>query len=305
DFAALDFRDVSLNRYRYRLEGLDEEWIDARNDPTANYTSVPAGDYTFRVAARNSEGVWNEAGLSIPLRVQAPFYETAWFRSGVVLALLLVISALYWYRLSQLTARQNLRFEIAGRLHDDIGANLSSIALKTEMVRGAETFDERRRKQLGDVGRLARETVDKVRETVWVVNTRYDTLSGLVGKMRDTADVILAGQVSYDVDVEPEELPDRRISMEFRQNVHLLFKEALNNVVKHAEATRVDIRITYHYRHLGFRVTDDGIGFDPADESRGNGLILMRQRADLCRGRLDFLRRPEGGTTVDFRAPAK
>jgi signal transduction histidine kinase len=215
-----------------------------------------------------------------------------------------MISALYSYRLSQLTARQNLRLEIAGQLHDDIGANLSAIALKTEMIRGAGSLDERRLAQLGDVGSLARDTVNKVRETVWVVNTRYDTLTGLVAKMRDTGDLILSGQLEYDF-VGPDELPDRKISMEFRQNVHLLFKETLNNVVKHAQATRVDIRVEYENRHLSFRVVDDGIGFETAAADGGNGLQLMRQRASRCRGLLEVRSQPGMGTTVELRARVK
>jgi signal transduction histidine kinase len=265
---------------------------------------VPSGDYTFRVAARNSEGVWNESGLAIPVRVQTPYYETGWFRSGLVVAVLLMISALYSYRLSQLTARQNLRLEIAGKLHDDIGANLSAIALKTKMVRGATSLDDRRRDQLGDVGRLARDTVDKVRETVWVVNTQYDTVQELLSKMRDTGDLILSGHVAYDF-AEPDVPPDREISMEFRQNVHLMFKETLNNVVKHARASKVDVEITFENRHLGFRVIDDGVGFDTTQAEKGNGQQLMRQRATRCHGTLEVVSRPGAGTTVELRARIK
>lgn len=298
EFAALDFTDVTQNRYRYRMEGLDPDWVDAA-EPVANYTSVPAGRYTFRVAARNSEGVWNEDALAIPIRVQAPYHQTLWFRSLVALAVLSLVAGFYTYRLRQLEARQRLRLEIAGRLHDDIGANLSSIALKAEMVRGAQGLDERRGAQLADVGRLARETATKVRETVWVVNTKYDTVAGLLGKMHDTADTLLAGVVPYGFQA-PAAVPERRISMETRQNVHLLYKEALNNAVKHAAASRVDITVGLERSSLTFRVADDGKGFDPAAAEGGNGQRLMRERASALRGALVVRSAPGEGTAVEL-----
>jgi len=301
EFAAMDFADVSQNRYRYMLEGLDPDWVDAGNTPVANYTSIPPDRYVFRVAARNSEGVWNDDALTLPIRVLAPFYEQWWFRSLVVVGVLSLVAGFYTYRLRQLEARQRLRLEIAGKLHDDIGANLSNIALKADMVRTSSSLDDRRTAILGDVGRLARDTAHKVRETVWVVNTRYDTLPRLVGHMHDTADTLLAGHVAYTFG-EPTSCPDLPLSMEFRQNVYLLFKEAINNAVKHARATRVDITVSVDQRTMTFRVADDGAGFDADAIRQGNGQQLMRTRAADARGELAVTSAPGEGTTVEFSA---
>lgn len=303
-FAALDFTDVSQNRYRYRLEPLDDGWIDIGNDNVANYTSVPAGRYTFRVAARNSENVWNEEGLAIPVRVRAPYYQTWPFQLAMAALVLLAVSGIYGYRMNEIHRRQALRLGIAGKLHDDIGADLSAIALKSEMVRRGSDLDERRKKMLADVGRLARDTALKVRETVWVVNTQYDTVAGLVSKMRDTADMILEGQASFTFDA-PESVPAKPISMEQRQDVYLLFKEVLHNLVKHAHARRVEILLTYDAPHFSFRVSDDGVGFAPADPELGNGLLLMRQRAAKHRGQLTVESKPAGGTAVELRVRLK
>ena len=301
EFAALDFVDPSQNRYRYRLEGLDPEWVEAGTDRVANYTSVPPDRYVFRVAARNSEGIWNEDGLSIPIRVQAPLHQTAWFRAGVLLLVAGLLFGLYSYRLQQLHKRQELRLEIAGRLHDDIGANLSTIALKAGMVGGGSSLDERARGHLADVARLARESAHKVRETVWVVNTRYDTVAGLVSKMKDTTDVLLEGHVSYSLE-EPPQLPDTKIEMGVRQNVYLMFKEVLHNVVKHSGASTVTIRIDLVGPELRFTVRDDGVGFDTEAEGRGSGRGLLERRASLCRGSVCYDSSPSRGTAVEVRA---
>jgi ligand-binding sensor domain-containing protein len=299
EFAALDFVDPGQNRYRYRLEGLDADWNDAGANPVANYTSVPPDRYVFRVAARNSEGIWNDDGLAIPIRVRAPFYQMLWFRSSVILAVLGLLSAVYSYRLRQFKARQELRLEIAGRLHDDIGANLSTIALKAGMVEAASTLDRRGRTHLHDVGQLARDSAHKVRETVWVVNTRYDTLAALVSKMRDTVDLILSGHVAYTFEA-PSELPRIDIKMETRQNVYLMFKEVLHNVVKHAGASTVGIELAADARELVIRVWDDGVGLDQDQAGSGSGRALLDHRAALCRGTARVSSRPGGGTTVEI-----
>ncbi|NIP59971.1 MAG: hypothetical protein GWM92_16730 [Gemmatimonadetes bacterium] len=251
-------------------------------------------------AARNSAGLWNEDGLSIPVRVQAPYYQAWWFRSVLVLAVLLLVSGYYTPRLRELKRLQDLRLEIAGKLHCDIGANLSAIALMADLAGKAPGVDDGRRRQLGDIQRLARDTAHELRETVWMVNTKYDTVAGLVGKLRDTTDTILEGQVEFRVSA-PEAIPPRRIGMELRQDVHFLFKEALHNVLKHAGAHHVEVEVEYGHPGLRLVVRDDGAGFDPDRAAGGSGLDLMRERAERHDGELRISSAPGEGTTVELR----
>jgi signal transduction histidine kinase/ligand-binding sensor domain-containing protein len=300
EFSAMDFRDSSLNRYRYQLVGLDEAWIDNGSRRIANYTSVPPRRYTFRVQAAHGQGAWSGPIFSIPIRVQAPYYQTWWFRASVAAGVLALISAFYTYRLHELKRRQELRLGIAGRLHDDIGADLSAIALKADLFAATAELDEKRRSQLSDVGRLARQTALKVRETVWVVNTQYDTVAGLLVKMRDTADTMLQGHVEFRF-TEPASLPDQPLDMQRRQDFYLMFKEALHNIVKHAAATFVEIQLRCDSTNLTCTIRDDGKGFDPSAASHGSGLGLMRTRAQRHRGQLSIDATPGKGTTITFR----
>ncbi len=299
-FAALDFTDPSQNRYQYMLDPLDEAWVDAGNGNAAHYTSVPSGTYTFRVRARNSEGVWNEEGLAIPVFVATPWYRTLWARMLGLALLATIAFALYAYRLQQLKARQALRLNIAGKLHDDIGANLSAMAIKAQVVESAKELTPAKRRQLAEVARLARESVDRVREAVWVVNTRYDTVSSLVAKMRDTVETLLDEHVRVDFRA-PEDLPPKRVKMEIRQDTYLTFKEALQNILKHANASRVEIDVWYSDPHLSITIQDDGVGFDPGSQSTGNGLQIMQERAARRRGAVTVRSTPGGGTTVSIR----
>jgi signal transduction histidine kinase len=219
-------------------------------------------------------------------------------------ALLLgLVTAAYAYRIRELKRRQEFRLGIAGRLHDDIGANLSTIALKAGLLEGASTLESRHRNQLSDVSRLARESALKVRETVWVVNTKYDTLAGLVTKMNDTADMMLTGPVALQFK-GPSDVPDRKIPMELRQDVYLAFKEALQNVLTHAQATAVEIEVGYDKSVLSVRISDNGRGFPGAETSDGNGLGLMRARMTRHKGSLTVSSTPGGGATISMQVRA-
>ena len=300
EFAALDFRQPALNRYRYQLVRLDDAWIEAGTARIANYTSVPAGRYTFRVRGINAEGAWSFFGLTIPVRVRPPYHRTWWFRTAVAAAVVAITAGLFAYRMRELRRRQHLRLGIAGRLHDDIGANLAAIALKAEMIGHAPGLDGKRRRQVADVGRLARDTTLQLRETLWVVNAEYDTLPGLIAKLRDTADILLGDRIEFDFDA-PASLPDRPLDMERRQSFYFVFKEALQNIVKHSGATHVGIVVTADARHVSCMVRDDGKGFDPPLASGGNGLGLMRRHARRFGGDLTIDSAPGQGTTVLLR----
>jgi ligand-binding sensor domain-containing protein/signal transduction histidine kinase len=303
-FAALDFTDPEQNRYQYLLDPLQAEWVDVGDDNVATYTSVPPGRYTFRVRARNSEGVWNESGLVIPVRVRTPWWQAWWFRASVVGIIALMISALYSYRLQQIRSREALRLKIAGQLHDDIGANLSALQLKAELAKSAAGIQPSDTKRLEDIARLARESAHKVRETVWVVNTSYDTMSGIVAKMQDTLDVMLDGRMKPSF-TAPATLPTIPVAMELRQDVYLVYKELLQNVVKHSNASAVAVEVGYSAPILTLVVRDDGDGFDVDRANLGNGLGSMRRRAERHKGKLRLESRIGEGTVARLDVPMR
>lgn len=301
EMSALDFADETLNEYRYRLDPLDDGWVESGSSPVANYTSVPPDRYVFRAQVRRHGGDWQATGLSIPIVVHPFMHQTLWFKATVGLLVLGLISALYAYRLRELHRRQELRLSIAGKLHDDIGADLSTIAVKAGMVKTVSELDERSRSHLQDVVRLAVDSANRVRETVWVVNTRYDTVASLISRMCDTADEILSGNVSYTIDA-PTAPSYATLSMETRQNIYFMFKETLHNVLKHASATRVEVEVRVNPGELAFVVEDDGVGFTPDRRDNGSGQALLHHRAAMCRGSVRVTSQPGNGTRVEVRA---
>lgn len=299
EFAALDFTDASLNAYRYRLEGLDPQWIEGAGGNTASYTSVPPDDYVFRVQARNSEGAWNRVGLTIPIVVHPPYHATWWFRLLVSGLVALALWSAYRARLKQLARVRAMRLRITGDLHDDIGANLSAIALKSELLQKPDIPPAKRHTSLADIERLARETTQKVREMIWVVKEEHDTVVGLVDHMRDAAVVLLGQVIDYRFVVD-EPLPQQPIAMALRQDVYLIFKEMLQNVLKHSEATDVSIEVTFDRGHLTVTVVDNGVGFVETEGMKGNGLGLMRQRVAKHRGAFELDTSPGRGTRLSI-----
>jgi signal transduction histidine kinase len=233
--------------------------------------------------------------------VRAPYYATWWFRLSAAAAVLALVVGFYTYRLAELRRRQELRLAIAGRLHDDVSADLASIAMKADLIARDLILSSDRRGMLEEIGRAARDSALMVRETVWVVSTRYDTLPQLVTKMSDTADTLLVGQLEHTFSTPSDELPAVELEWELRQDVYLLFKESLSNALRHARATRVDIQLTYSAPELAVRISDDGIGFDPSNVREGNGLGLMRARMSKHRGDLRISGARGEGTTVEFR----
>lgn len=297
-FAALDFTDVPLNRYRYKLEGLNKNWIESGARRRASYTSVPPNAYVLRVQAANNEGVWNEAGLAIPVVVHPPFWATWWFRVLMILTFVGLLYAAYAYRVRQLLAVEGMRFDIAAALHTDLAADLGQLSTSTYLLKGKDPRDPTTQTRLDNIGELAREMALKVREIVWLIRIEYDTLPKLISKMEDLPDTLFAGLLRYTFTAEPEPPPDRSLSMALRLNVYLLYKEALNNILKHAEATHVAIRMSVRQGRLHLSIEDDGVGFDPEAASSGHGIGLMRKHADALGGELTLTSQPGAGTRL-------
>jgi len=301
EFAALNFTNPTKNRYRYRLEGFDDTWIETGTRRYARYTSIAPGSYLFRVIGSNNDGRWNEEGATLRVRVLPPFWQTWWFRLLALAAVAGLLVAGYRYRVTRLLEVERMRLRIAGDLHDDIGSNLSSIALLSDIVRAREQLGERERRQLSKISRSARAMVDALRDIVWSIDPDSDRPDDLVRRMRDTAASLL-GDTRWTFQSPPHGLA-ARLDMDVRRHVFLGYKEMLHNVARHARATEVTIRLDEDGGHLRLTVSDDGVGFDAAAPSTGNGLKHLQERAARIGGTLAVTSRPGTGTTILFVAP--
>jgi signal transduction histidine kinase len=193
---------------------------------------------------------------------------------------------------------ERLRVRIASDLHDEVGSSLWSITLLTQMLQQQGQMGEEERRDLAEVHRIATQSARSIRDIVWLINPAYDTAQDLVLRMRDYCGTVLRG-TEYRLDCAGLDL-GQRLSLEFRQNVFLIFKEAVTNVAKHARARRVEIRLCRVGESWHLSVRDDGAGFDPKAGSGGTGLASLALRAREAGGALRIESAPGAGTVVSF-----
>jgi signal transduction histidine kinase len=298
----LDFRYTALNfdagertRFRYRVDGWDTDWEDVDTRRTVSLRNLPAREYRFNVIACNSQGEWNETGASVAFVVRPFFYQTLAFKiiagilvvGGISFAVRRAVTRKYRRKLALLQQQHAIerdRARIAKDIHDDIGAGLTQITLLTELARRgmgdgnsrlapgaspepkAETPDA----YLERISSSARKLTKAMDEIVWAVDPQHDTFEGLMDYVSAYAeDFLRVAGIRCRMDLPPA-LPVMQVDAELRYNLFLALKEALNNVVKHAKATEVWLRLKIAADSFTFVVEDNGSGL-PAVQIEDGG----------------------------------
>jgi ligand-binding sensor domain-containing protein/signal transduction histidine kinase len=312
EFAALNFSSPEKNRYAYKLEGLDARWIVAGTRRYGSYTNLDPDSYVLRIKGSNNDGVWNEAGVTLGITITPPYWRTWWFRILAACAIGGLLFALYRFRVNKLLEIERLRSSIATDLHDDIGSTLTEIALYSDV-----SLRELRSKQverkvngdmskveslLEDIGTTSRGLIDAMNDIVWAVDPKNDSFEFLLLRMKThAARMFDAKGINYEIDI-PEELSALHLPLGFRRRFYLIFKEAVNNIMRHAHPTKVLLKIRREGRSLVMTIVDDGKGFDVELANEGNGLSNMQKRAESLNGSLAIESAPDKGTTVRLRA---
>jgi ligand-binding sensor domain-containing protein/signal transduction histidine kinase len=308
EFTALTFGAAENVHFRYRLEGIDDGWIEAGTQRSASYSRLPAGDYRFLVTACNSDGIWNEAGAALGFTVAPFFWQTWWFRLA---ALALFTSGaigigryvsfrrlrLRLHELEQKAVLDKERARIARDIHDDLGGSLTQTILLLELIRKNCTDSTQVEAYARRISSSVRQVVQSLDEIVWAANPANDTLSSFVDYIGHfTAGFLQTANLRCRLDL-PDVLPDRPLAPEVRHNLFLVLKEALNNSVRHAQASEIRLSLAVTEESLHMVIADDGRGFDHASDPVGaDGLRNMRQRMEAIGGRC--LIESRSGTSV-------
>ena len=305
DFVGLGFGPGDVLRYQYRLEGADADWSGLGEQRTVTYASLAPGRYRFVVRAMNSDGIVSEHPASIAFTILNPVWLRWWFLTLAALALGLMASALYRYRVTRLLEMANMRTRIATDLHDDIGANLTRIALLSEVAQRRPDADRDPDADgpLGSITRIARESVSSMSDIVWAINPKRDSLRDLIRRMRQHAEEVftLCGvELRFNA---PGAADSVRLGVDVRRDLLLIFKEAVNNAARHSRCSRVEIALRVEGSRLLLAVVDDGVGFDASMESEGQGMTSMQRRAQRLKGTLEIISGTGSGTTVRLNIP--
>jgi signal transduction histidine kinase len=299
DFAALSFVAPGQNHYRYRLRGYDEAWVDGGTRPTASYTNLAPDEYVFEVQGASGMSAWGPP-TTAALTLRPLLWQAGWFRLLMLGAVAGLLAAAYQYRVQRLLEMERLRLRLAADLHDDVGSNISSIALISDMLKARVRHNDVSERHLQRIHAAAEDTVRALRDIIWLVDPKHDTLADLVRKMRRGRHTLLNGiECTFEVNTPVEPHP---LDMDTMRNVFLIYKEALHNIAKHAAAQQVRITVDEQGGRLTLQIQDDGHGFDEAAIERGHGLANMRRRAQTVGGQIAIESTPGIGTRITFTA---
>jgi ligand-binding sensor domain-containing protein/signal transduction histidine kinase len=315
-FTGLSLSSEKKTRFRYRMEGYEKGWTEVGgNIRSVPYTKLPPGHYTFHVLACNEDEVWNETGASLAFFVQPPFWRTWWFMSLMaLLALGWVIGIVHYFSTQRLQrqlegmrqqqALEKERARIARDIHDQLGASMTQVSLLGEMVESDKDDPNEVEAHARQISQTARDTSRVLDEIVWTVNPSNDTLEGLINYICKYAQEYFAvAELRYRLDV-PSQLPATEISPEVRHNVFLAAKEAVTNVVRHAKATEVWLRLRLEPGRFILELQDNGRGPTGQEgKSTRNGLRNMHKRMEDIGGSFALNTAPEGGALVRLTVP--
>ncbi len=316
-FAALNYQNATRNQYAFMLEGYDDEWVyRSANERYASYSSLPAGNYTFRVKAANDDGLWNEAGLSIPISVHPPFYQTVGFRVLLLVLLLLLTGGLvyainrrkYLRTIRQLQIQQHIQQErerISKDLHDNVGAHLTriitdldllSLQLDTKPADASQTRIEQTRG-------FTQSTMQLLRDTIWAINKDKFELNEFADKVEAFLRHYLGEDMNWSVERDIQQ--PGKLGPTAVLNLLRIIQEATQNMLKHAKATTYRISITATDNRLVLAIADNGIGLpDEVQQADDHyGLFNMRQRAGDIGADYQLISSAGNGVTIQIQLP--
>lgn len=309
EYAALDYTAPRKNQYAYMLEGLNEDWIYAGTRRFVSYTHLDPGDYIFRVKGSNSDGIWNDHGAALRFRITPPFWATWWFRALLAAALGVTVYGISRYRLKRQLEIERLRIRLAADLHDEIAGNLSSIATFGKIIQNEVTSASAPALStlplLERLILLSQESVTAIRDIIWAIDPRPETLENLLLRVQDmAAGACRGGQISFRSHLPAaDQLPSRNLQPEQRKDLWLLLKEVVQNAIKHAGAAEISITTVYQSGILEIVVADNGKGFDPSRKTTGKGMSTMRGRVRRQKGQMQIDSAPGRGTKVILTLP--
>lgn len=329
-FAILDDDPNSHAEWRNTIEAappvqpddnLVLEWnemysMGAGNFGAATYGELAAGNYSFQVQEVNIFGVPTGIEASIKVLVPPPFWKRAWFWSMVSVGITMIVFGigryLTWNKMRRemlyLKSQQALeseRLRISHDIHDDLGARVTQISLLSAMAGDNPGFPEKARADFGRISEMCRELVSALYETVWAVNPENDNLDALGTYLCQMVSQ-LCERTQLSCRYYVSDLPkDVQMSSQARHNISMAVKEAVHNIIKHANASEAIIQIEFKEGALSVSIKDDGQGFEFVEQPMGHGLANMKRRLSDIGGRCSVETGPQKGTLIQMELTIK
>jgi len=314
-YTALSLMIPERVRFRYKLEGVENDWQEAGTRRTTNYSNLGPGAYRFRVIACNNDGVWNEVGATLNFVIAPAWYQTIWFRVFYIAAAMAGLYMLYLFRLRQVThqvrrqmaTRLEERERIARDLHDTLLQGIQGLILKVDAAAKRMPVQEPFRQSIAKALDYGDEVMAEGRDRVRSLRGSSESLSDLPAAFQRVAE-----ETPHDDAVVFKTVAEgsvRELHPLVLEESFLIGREAVINALSHSQGLKVEIEITYDPKQFRLRVRDDGRGIANAILEQGGrpghwGLQGMRERAQKLGGELEVgNRRPGAGTEVLLTVP--
>jgi signal transduction histidine kinase/streptogramin lyase len=319
NYTGLSLINSPLVKFRYRLEGLENDWNEVGTRRTAFYNNLPPGNYSFHVLAANRDGVWNEEGATIKIVKLPYFYQTRWFVALSILAVGTIVALVFYLRISRLRkiaesqteysrrlieSQEAERKRIASELHDGLGQSLAIISNRATMGKNNLNEPEIMLREFDEISQNALEALDEVQQITSNLHPHYLERLGLTkalkARLSKLADVI---EIKSEID-----LIDNLFPKEVEINVYRIVQESLNNIIKHSDASEVEIIVKKTDNEVIITIKDDGRGFDMTNfkaKGTGLGLVGLRERTKMLGGKISINSSVGNGTEIRVNLPLK
>jgi signal transduction histidine kinase len=313
-YTAASLRKPERTRFRYRLQGADDGWQDVGARRQAYYTNLGPGTYEFQVMAANEDGVWSTNHPALKFVIQPAFFERLTFKVAVALLALLMIGALFMFRLEMLKRTYRRRIEahhaererIAREIHDTLLQGVQALFFRLRLWAEDLDIPAAQRAEMAEVSQQTKAIVIESRERIVKMRRVDAEPSELIDALAAIGHHASNGQVpGLDIRVAGNAKPLTAFAKEQALDIA---GEAIRNAYSHAQAARVTVTVEYLNRSLLVVVSDDGIGFNDNERDRSTpghfGLIGMRERARALKARLTIRSAINEGTRIELVVPA-
>ncbi len=318
EFAALNFSQPQRTQYAYKLDGFDSDWIYSGTRRVATYTNLPGGNYILRIKATNEIGRWHEKELAVPIKVSTSPWKRWWAMLLYVFTLAGIIGGVVRYRLNQLhavnevktqftqqliTSQEAERKRIAAELHDGLGQSLLVIKNRTIIGKRMANDEEKVTAQLEEISNATGQALEEVRSIAYNLRPYHlerlglrEAIEAMLEKIRAATDLEINARVA---------LFDEVFSKDDEVLFYRVIQECLNNIIKHAKATAVEINIVQTETEVTAKIQDDGRGFAVVTEKQagGFGLIGLAERVRMLGGTHSIASEAGNGTIVMLQVP--
>lgn len=321
EFLSLDYNIPGKNQYAYMLEGFDKEWVYSGNRRFVTYTNLDAGEYFFRVKGSNNDGVWNEEGAKLKIKITPPFWKTWWFRALGVLTTAGAAGGIYQNKLNQVRKEKKAQEEFTKRLidvqesdrkrisyelHDSIGQDL--LISKNKLLMSVKKPDDKEflLQNINEVSEIISDTLKDVREISYSLHPYQIERLGLSKAIKSIIDrVSKSTEINFTSNIDAI---DKLLPSDFEIGLYRIIQECTSNIVKHSRATEVLLNISKGENDISILISDNGVGFNPEkvkanSHQHGFGLAGMSERIKIFKGKFNIQSSPSEGTTTNISIP--